>query len=41
MVVFACAELKKIQESCICVDSLQAHIVFFVKDMRFNYFMRL
>ena len=33
-------ELKKIQECCNCVDNLQAHIVFFMRDIRHNCVVR-
>ena len=36
MVVFASGELKKIRECCSFVYNLQAHIVFFMRDMRYN-----
>ena len=36
MVVSASGKLKKIRECCNFVYNLQAHIVFFMRDMRFN-----
>ena len=40
MVVFASGELKEIRECCNFVYNLQAHIVFFMCDMRYNCVVR-
>ena len=40
MVVSASVDLKKIQECCNVVDNMQAHIVFFMREMRYNCVMR-
>ena len=40
MVVFASGELKKIRECCNVVYNLQAHIVFFMCDRRYNCIVR-
>ena len=40
-VVSDSGELKKYRiECCNCVDNLQAHIVFFMRDMRYNSVVR-
>ena len=40
MVVFASGELQQIRECCNFVYNLQAHIVFFMCDMRYNCVLR-
>ena len=40
LVVFASDELKKIRKCCNFVYNLQAHIVFFMCDMRYNCVVR-
>ena len=40
MVVSASGELKKIRECCNFVYNLQAHIAFFMRDMRYDCVVR-
>ena len=40
MVVSASGKLNKIRECCNFVYNLQAHVVFFLRDMRYNRVVR-